>query len=389
MTVVQGQTDAAFEPVREVLEQQFEKDMHIGAGLAVYHRGRKVVDLWGGLADDETKRPWERDTMAVSFSTTKGLAAACIHLLAERGRIDYADPVAKYWPEFAQNGKSNISVYHVLTHQAGIPQVPASLSSRDLLDWDRTVAAIAELTPLWEPGAETGYHALTFGWLTGELVRRIDGRSIGRFFAEEIASPLGITEMFIGTPASVEPKIAKLKSRIVMTPEMQAQMAQFTSGESLTARALGPTDGLLNDIIDSPEGHQAEIPAANGVMSARDLARLYACYAGYGELDGVRLFTESRVRTMSEQQTYRPDKVIILPIGWALGYMTGGTPGWPQGPRKTSFGHAGFGGSIGYADPEIGMSFGLVLNALSLDLVGAGRTAALADVARACAEAAG
>ncbi len=387
MGIVQGEVEAGFEALREIFEQQFEKDMHIGAALSVYQHGRKVVDLWGGVADDETKRPWERDTMAVSYSTTKGLAAACIHVLADRGLLDYADPVSKYWPEFAQNGKAATTVYHVLTHQAGVPQVPASLASRDLLDWDRTVAAIAELPPLWEPGTATGYHALTFGWLTGELVRRIDGRSIGRFFAEEIAKPLGITELFIGAPASVEPKIAKLKSRIVITPAMQEQMAQFNSGGSLTARALGPSDGLLNDVIDSPEGHQAEIPAVNGVMSARDLARLYACYAGYGELDGVRLFSDERVRILSEQQTYRPDKVIILPIGWALGYMTGGTPGWPQGPRKTSFGHAGFGGSIGYADPEIGMSFGLVLNALAMDLVGAGRTASLADVARGCAEA--
>jgi CubicO group peptidase (beta-lactamase class C family) len=203
--------------------------------------------------------------------------------------------------------------------------------------------------------------------------------------------------MYIGAPASVEPRIAKLKNRMVLTPEMMQQVQErLQSGGPLVSplmeRAMGaPPGGLASggqeQPFDTPEGHRAEIPAANGVMTARDLARLYACLGNYGELDGVRLISEERVRLMSTQQTRRPDKVIVVEVGWALGYMTGGIEGWPQGPRVTAFGHAGLGGSIGYCDPEIGMAFGFTTNALAMDLIGYGRTAALAGAARTCAEA--
>jgi CubicO group peptidase (beta-lactamase class C family) len=388
MTQVQGRVEAGFEPVRALFEQQFAQGQHIGAGVAVYHRGRPVVDLWGGLADEDSGRLWEEGTMAVSFSTTKGLSALCLHILADRGLVSYDDLVAKYWPEFAANGKEAVTVYHVLTHQAGVPQLSDGLRADTLTDWDRMVREIAALPPLWAPGTNTGYHAITFGYLVGEIVRRIDGRSVGAFFRDEVAKPLGIRELFIGAPADVEPKISTLKSRIEQNAAVAEQMRQFMGPESLAGRALGMNlQGNMNDMLNSPAGHRAEIPAVNGVMSARGLARMYACLAGYGELDGARIISEGTVRKMSAQQTHRPDAVIIVPVGWALGYMTGGDPGWPQGPRVTSFGHAGFGGSIGYADPEIGMSFGLVVNALTADLIGAGRTAALADAARACAEA--
>jgi len=390
MAAVQGTVEPGFKPLRDLFKEQFAEGQHIGAGVAVYHRGRLVADLWGGLADEDTNTPWGRDTMAVSFSTTKGLTATCLHILADRGLVRYDDLVSKYWPEFAANGKGGIKVYHLLTHQAGIPQVPDGVVLNDLVDWDRMTRAIAAEAPLWEPGAETGYHALTFGYLVGEVVRRIDGRSVGRFFHEEVAEPLGIGGLYIGAPESVEPNISTLKSRFTITPEMQAASQQAMAPDSLMARALGSALGDMNGLMNSRAGHAAEIPAANGVMTARDLARMYACLGAYGQLDGVRILSESTVRKMSERQTFRPDKVIMmLEIGWSLGYMNGGAPGWPQGPRVTSFGHAGFGGSVGFADPEIGMSFGLVLNALNLDLVGAGRTAALADAARACAEAAG
>lgn len=390
-TTVQGKVDSAFEPLRAAFESQFAEGQHIGAGVAVYHHGRLVADLWGGLADEDRGTPWTRDTMAVSYSTTKGLVATCLHTLADRGLVQYDDPVATYWPEFGQNGKAAITVRHLLTHQAGIAPVPASLTLRDLLDWQRVTDALAAETPAWEPGTETGYHALTFGYLIGELVRRIDGRSVGAFLRDEISKPLGLTGMYIGAPASAEPHISTLKQRFVITPEMMAQ-AQASGGamspNSISVRALGSGLGDMNALLNSREGHAAEIPAVSGVMTARDLARMYACLANYGNLDGARLMSEATVRRATEVQTSRPDKVILnIEIAWSLGYMNGGLAGWPQGPRATSFGHIGFGGSVGYADPEIGMSFGLVLNALNLDLIGAGRTAALADAARACAEA--
>jgi CubicO group peptidase (beta-lactamase class C family) len=387
-TTIQGTTTAAFEPLRQAFEQQFAEGLHIGAGVAVYQGGKLVADLWGGLADEDRGTPWTRDTMAVSFSTTKGLTATCLHILADRGLVQYDDLVTKYWPEFGANGKSAITVRHLLTHQSGIPQVPDGIVLNDLLDWARITSAIAAEAPLWEPGAETGYHALTFGYLIGEVVRRIDGRSVGTFFHDEVARPLGITGLYIGAPESAEPHISMLKQRFVITPEMMAQAATM-GPDSLISRAMGSALGDLNGLLNSRAGHAGEIPAVSGVMTARDLARMYACLASYGELDGARLMSEAAVRKATKVQTSRPDKVIMnIEIAWSLGYMNGGLAGWPQGPRPTSFGHPGFGGSIGFADPEIGMSFGLVLNALNLDLVGAGRTATLADAARACAEAA-
>lgn len=397
MAEIQGTVETGFEPVRELLGRQFDEGQHIGAGVAVYHHGRKVVDVWGGLADEDAGTPWMERTKALSFSTTKGLTATCLHILADRGLVDYQAPVARYWPEFAKHGKEKITVYHLLTHQSGLAPLPDGMYGEDLLDWERVIHGLEDEAPAWEPGTESGYHAVTFGFLVGEVVRRVSGKRIGQFLRDEVCAPLGLRDMYIGTPANVEPEIARLKNRMVISPEMMQQIAERL-GEGapmmspLTMRALGMREGEMmtgqNDhVFDSPAGHQAEIPAANGIMTARDLARLYACLGNGGELDGARLMSAERVRIMSGQQTCRADKVIMVEVGFALGYMTGGIAGWPQGPRVTAFGHAGLGGSIGYCDPEIGMAFGFTTNALAMDLIGYGRTAALADCARACAEA--
>jgi CubicO group peptidase (beta-lactamase class C family) len=385
MTTAQGHVEPGFDAVRDIFDAQFAEGQNLGAGVAVYHRGKLVADLWGGIADEATGRAWNRDTMALSYSTTKGLTATCVHLLADRGLIDYDAPVATYWPEFARNGKERITVYHLLTHQAGLPQVPESLTSRSMLDWDTVIRALEEETPVWEPGTQTGYHALTFGWLNGEVVRRVSGRSIGQFLREEVCQPLGIEDMFIGTPTNLEPRIAPLVQRFEMDPELMKQYEAAraaASPDSLTTRSMAPADGAMGELMNTPEAHQAEIPAINGIMTARDLARMYACLANYGALDGVRLISEGTVRKATARQTYKPDKVIILPVAFSMGYMNG-APSWPQGERETAFGHPGFGGSIGFADPEIEMSFGFVCNVLTMGLTGAGRASQLADAARA------
>jgi len=400
-SVLQGTVEPGFEGVRELLERQFAAGEHIGANVCVYHRGRKVVDLWGGLFDEDTKTPWQADTMAVSFSTTKGLTATCLHILADRGLVDYQAPVSTYWPEFAKNGKEKITVYHLLTHQAGLAPVPEGIYGAGLFDWDAVIHGLEEDEPAWEPGTASGYHAITFGFLVGEVVRRVSGKRIGQFLRDEVCAPLGLKDMYIGAPVGVEPQIARLKSRMAPTPELMKQMLQrLSSGqpliEPLMERAMGARPGQMlsggnqeHDVFDTPEGHRAEIPAANGIMTARVLARMYACLGNGGELDGARLMSPERVQIMSKLQTRRPDKVIVVDVGWALGYMTGGIEGWPQGPRETAFGHAGLGGSIGYCDPEIGLAFGFTTNALAMDLIGYGRTAALADSARLSAEALG
>jgi len=380
---VQGHIAPGFEPVRDIFEQQFETGQNLGAGVAVYHRGELVVDLWGGVADEATGAPWKRDTMALSYSTTKGLTATCLHLLADRGLIDYAAPVSACWPGFERKGKAGVTVYHLLTHQAGLPLIPEGITTRDLLDWERMVAALTDTSPIWEPGTATGYHALTFGWLVGEVVRRVDGRDLGRFLREEVCEPLGIDGMYIGLPPALDGRVAPLVQRFELTPEMIEQRQRATAnGESLFQRT-SPADGLMNvEFVNSPDTWHAQIPAISGIMTARDLARMYACLANYGELDGVRLMREETVRSASRRQSYAPDRVIVLPVAFSLGYMNG-APGWPQGDRETAFGHPGFGGSVGFADPEISMGFGFVCNALTLGLTGAGRATALADAARA------
>lgn len=400
MSVLGGESKPPFGAVRDVLEEQFARGEHIGAGVSIYHRGEKVVDLWGGLADEDAGKPWAADTMAVSFSTTKGLTAVCLHMLADRGLVDYQAPVAAYWPEFAQHGKEKITVYHLLTHQAGMAPVPGTMHGADLYDWDNVIHAIEEQAPAWEPGAESGYHAMTFGYLVGEVIRRASGRTVGTFLRDEVCGPLGLQDMYIGAPPEVEPRIAKLKSKGSPTPEMIQQIQErLAAGEPLVdplmERAFAaPPGGMFgqsqgDNPMDTYEAHRVEIPAANGVMTARDLARLYACLANGGELDGVRLMSAERVRTMSAVQTCREDKVLHTDIAWSLGFMNGGIEGRAQGPRASAFGHPGVGGSVGYCDPEIGLAFGFTTNALAMDGLATGRAAELAAVARTAAESAG
>ena len=385
-TVV-GTIAPGFERVREVLERQIAEGEHVGAAVAAYHKGAPVVDLWGGLADEAGGRPWRQDSISVVFSTTKGLAATCLHMLVERGKLSYDDPVCKHWPQFAKNGKEAITVRHVLTHQAGIPQQPEGLDHDQMLDWETMVHAVEDLTPLWKPGAMSGYHPYNIGWIVGELVRRVDGRTIGTFLREEVAGPLGLRDLHIGLPPEKEGQVAPLHSLIEENPALQAQIEQWINPNTIAGKALPRWMSNALDFMNTPEAHRAEIPAAGGIAAARDLARLYACLGNGGSLDGVTIMRPETIAAATVRQTYRPDATLIIPIGWALGYMTGGAIISVSGPRETSFGHAGFGGSNAFADPEIGLAFAYVPNGLVLDLVGDPRAFALAQAARDCASA--
>jgi len=309
-------------------------------------------------------------------------------MLVDRGKLSYDDRVAAHWPQFARNGKEGITVRHILTHQAGIPQQPEGLEHEHMLDWETMVHAMEDLSPLWEPGQMTGYHPFNFGWLVGEIIRRVDGRSVGVFLREEVAGPLGLNDLHIGLPETGERKVARLHSLIEENPAIQAQMEQWLNPNTIAGKAMPPslTNGTL-DFMNTPEAHRAEIPAANGIASARDLARLYACLGNGGTLDGVSLMRAETLAAATRRQTYRPDATLMIPIGWALGYMTGGAMVSVSGPRETSFGHAGFGGSNAFADPEIGLAFAYVPNGLVMDLTGDPRAFALAQAARDCAQA--
>jgi len=384
---MKGDVSPRFERVREVLEKQLADGRQLGVALAIYHRGEPVVDVWDGIADETTGGEWERETEAVIFSATKGIVATCLHMLVDRGKVAYDEPVSKYWPEFGQHGKEAITVRQVLTHQAGIPQQPDGLGVEDMVDWGTMARAMEDLTPLWEPGTKTGYHAVNFGWLVGEIVRRVDGRSIGTFLREEVAGPLGLEHLHIGLPEGHEANVARLRRPTTeLSPAMQEVLARWGDPDSIPGKVIPPQIADMSDFMNSPEAHRAEIPATSGIATARDLARLYACLGAGGTLDGVTLTSAETIAAATKRETFRQDEVLSLELGWALGYGTGGTPISVAGLRVTAFGHSGYGGSIGFADPEIEMSFGYVPNALALDLVGDVRAKGLADAARACVE---
>lgn len=367
---VHGFTEPGFEAVADAFTANFTEHGDIGAAVCVYHRGRPVVDLWGGQADRETGRPWESDTLQLVFSSTKGVTATCVHLLVERGEVDLDSPVASYWPEFAAAGKGEIPLRWVLTHQAGMAAVTGEVTLGDILDWNGVVEAIAAQAPVWEPGTAHGYHARTFGWILGEVVRRVTGRSIGRFFADEIARPFGL-DFFIGLPESELHRLAHLYPPVV-EPEMRELMESFMGPDTLLGQVLsGPSDLFgYDDMWNRPEMLAAEMPSSNGVGTARALARMYAALVG--EVDGCRILDPGTVERAAAVQVDGPDKVIGLPMPFGLGFMT--PP--PFGPPG-SFGHAGAGGSLGIADPAGGWSLGYVMNQMQLGLTGDARSSSL------------
>ena len=276
---------AGFERVRDVFGDNFEGHGDVGAALCVYRHGRKVVDLWGGLADAGTGRPWTRDTLQLVYSATKAATATCAHLLAQRGELDLDQPAAHYWPEFAAAGKADIPVRWLLSHRAGLPVIDNPMPLADLLAWDPMAAALAAQRPVWEPGTAHGYHGRTFGWLVGEVIRRVSGRSVGTFFAEEIAGPAGL-DFYIGLPAAERGRVSRMViddppgAEVANIPldqipeQFRPLVAAFTDPESLMNRAFGLS---VPDIdFNSPEAQAAEIPSSNGICTADGLARLYA-----------------------------------------------------------------------------------------------------------------
>ena len=367
MTTINGDVAPGFEPVREAFAANFAQHGDIGAALCVYRDGRPVVDLWGGQADPDTGRPWTRDTLQLVYSATKGATATAAHLLVQRGALDLDAPVAAYWPEFAANGKADIPVRWLLSHQAGLVALDQPVPLADALAWHPIVAALAAQRPLWTPGTAHGYHGRTFGWLVGEVIRRVSGRTPGRFFADEIAAPLGL-DFFIGLPPSERARVSRMTYQqpevdlstvpLESIPEdLRDLVAAMSDPNSLSNRAFQLTDPADID-FNSPEVQAAEIPASNGIGTAHGLARMYA--ALIGEVDGIRLLTPDTVAAATKEQSNGPDQVIMLPSRFGSGYMLPTALMPLTGPH--SFGHPGRGGSLAFADPEHGIGFGYVMN---------------------------
>ncbi len=387
---VNGTVAEGFEPVREAFARNFETLGERGAAVSVYRHGRKVVDLWGGLADAGTGRPWTRDTLQLVYSATKAATATCAHLLAQRGELDLDKPAAHYWPEFAAEGKADIPVRWLLSHRAGLPVIDNPMPLADLLAWDPMAAALAAQRPVWEPGTAHGYHGRTFGWLVGEVIRRVSGRSVGTFFAEEIAGPAGL-DFYIGLPAAERGRVSRMvideppgadvaDIPLEQIPEhFRPLVAAVTDPESLMNRAFGLS---VPDIdFNSPEAQAAEIPSSNGICTADGLARLYACLIG--EVDGVRILDAATLAGAIAEQAAGPDRVLLVPTRFASGYMLPTDEAPLGGPG--SFGHPGRGGSLGFGDPESGVAFGYVVSHIRQDLAD-NRAGLLVQAVRACLE---
>jgi CubicO group peptidase (beta-lactamase class C family) len=372
---IDGWTAAGFEGVRDRFEKNFADGLEVGAAFSAYHRGRQVVDLWGGIADEATGRPWVEDTLVVVFSTTKGATAVCANKLADEGRLDVNAPVAEYWPEFAQSGKERIPVDYLLSHRAGLAWVDEQLTLEDALAWEPMIHALEQQTPVWEPGTAHGYHAVTYGYLVGEVVRRITGRTIGTYLREEVAEPLGL-EFYIGLPEDLEPRVAPLIGGVGTStgadadvdPEAMAALAALIGPESKLGKALSGGGAFRQaDIFNTRPVHAAEIAAAGGISNARSIARMYA--ACLGEVDGTRLLSAEQVRDASTQRTEGPNTVILdLDLQFGLGFFVPSSLLQIGGPR--SFGHFGMGGSAGWADPEAELAFGYVMNKMDLGIAG-------------------
>ncbi|MBI3246785.1 MAG: beta-lactamase family protein [Deltaproteobacteria bacterium] len=368
---VHGVCDPKFQEVQQEFERNFRERGEVGASVCVTLRGETVVNLWGGVAQADTQMPWTEETISIVFSSTKGATALCAHILASRGQLDLDAPVANYWPEFAQAGKANIPVKMLLNHQAGLPAVRTPLPQGAYANWDLMVDALAKEEPFWEPGTRNGYHALTIGWLVGEVVRRVSGKSLGTFFQDEVAKPLGL-DFWIGLPEDKEARVAPM---IAAQPDRDSLFSQeLMKPGSLAALVLlnsGSYMGLKPE-YNSRAAHVAEIGGAGGITNARGLAGMYAPLACGGKLNGVELVNADTLERMSlvASATGR-DAVLVMPSRFSLGFMKSmdnrrAQPGVRESAivSEDAFGHVGAGGSFGFADPTAGMSFGYTMNCM-------------------------
>jgi CubicO group peptidase (beta-lactamase class C family) len=360
---VHGTCDTRFSRLRDAFADNFVKYGEVGASLAVMVDGEMAVDVWGGHADAELDRPWERDTIVNTFSTTKGIVATCAHRLADQGKLDIDAPVATYWPEFAQAGKERIPVRYLLSHRAGLPAPRNFLPPGAGYVWEPLRDALAAAEPWWEPGTRHGYHAVTFGHLVGEVVRRVSGMTVGEYFKTEIAGPLGI-DFQIGFGPEHDARTADMIPAPLPTLDSDSPMAKvFGDPNSMNFRAfMISVDTILDsNYMNTREWRAAEIPAANGHGNARALARLYGALARGGELDGFRVLSEAAIGAATEEQSYGEDAIMMLPTRIGLGYMLD-MPELQISPSGRLFGHGGMGGSFGYADPEKRMGIGYAMN---------------------------
>ncbi|MGW0282540.1 serine hydrolase domain-containing protein [Streptomyces sp. NPDC003236] len=381
---VHGTVAEGFEPVRQAFAANFETLGERGAAVAVYRDGRKVVDLWGGTRDVDGTAPWVPGTAQVVRSATKGVAAAALLLLHQRGELDLDAPVGAYWPEYKAAGKERTLVRHLLAHRAGVPVLDRPLTPEEAADPDLGAAAVAAQAPVWEPGTDHGYHAQTYSWLTGELIRRITGRPVGAWIAEEIAAPTG-AELWLGLPEAEQARVGRVgpvetpqASGTLRTRPKRAVSEAYADPGSLTRRAFAAITPLPDE--NAPAYRAAALPASNGIATADGLARFYASLIG--EVDGgTRLFTPATVELARAEQSAGPDRVLVVGTRFGLGPMLHGSASPLLSPG--SFGHPGRGGALAFADPASGVAFGYVTNGFRKSVTADPRAQALVRAVRA------
>ena len=387
MTSYGGTVAAGWEPVEAAFRENFDAEgaEEVGAAVAIFHRGEQVVDLWGGTrtAPDGSEVPYDDSTLQLVFSTTKGVTAVAVAMCAQRGLIDYHEKVATYWPEFAAHGKGDATVAQLLSHQCGLFSVDGPITLEEALDWDTVTSRLADTAPGWPIGSGHGYHALTYGWLAGELIRRTDGRTPGEFVRDEISGPLGI-DLWIGLPESEEHRVAPLVGRPLSTeasdPAIKAMLEQFIGPDTRGGRALSLNGAFsVEGAFNRRDVHAAQIPAANGITNATALATMYA--ATLQPINGVQLL-DDEVRDVA-RTTLTPsgeaDLCLIMPTTFGMGFMTHGQFTPFGGPG--SYGHPGAGGSEAFALPERDLAFAYVMSKMSSNLSGDVRARRLIDAA--------
>ena len=381
---IEGHVASGFEPIAQQFIENFRSRGELGGSVCVTVAGETKVDLWGGVADGKSGRAWDRDTVSVVFSCTKGATALCAHVLASRGQLDIDAPVTEVWPEFAQQGKARVTTRMMLDHSSAVPALREAVKPDGPYDWTYMTERLAAEVPFWEPGTRNGYHGFTFGWTVGEMVRRVSGKSLGTFFRDEIATPLGL-DFWIGLPEEIEPRVAPIVPYVYAANEAKTPFMTALAKEpkSIPSLFFFNTGRWRTDGANSRGAHAAEIGAANGITNARGLAGMYAPLANGGALDGVTLVDATTLARMGEvSMATHFDATLYIPTRFALGFMKSmdnrkrsiAATLWGEdcdsailGPQ--AFGHVGAGGSLGFADPACGLSFGYTMSKMGPGLL--------------------
>ncbi|RAK67394.1 serine hydrolase domain-containing protein [Phenylobacterium kunshanense] len=370
MVEIAGVAPARFAAVKDAFAASFAAGEELGARFTLVEGGEVVLDLWGGFADRRRTIPWGDRTLAPVFSTTKAVAAVMIARLVDQGRLDYGQTVASVWPEFAQAGKGEVTIEQAISHQAGLPGFPDPMDAGLWADWEAICAKLAAMAPMWPPGAASGYHPVTVGYIVGEIFRRVDGRSIGTAFREDIGGPHGL-DLWIGLPAGVEDRVAELQRPSAM-PEFgeinAATRAAFLAPWSSAAGKAGA------------DYRRMEVPSTNGYATAEALARLFGAVANDGWLDGDQILSPAMIAELARERISGQDLVLPFVMSWGAGVMRN-PPNYPWGPAEQAFGHSGWGGACAFADPERRLGGAYVMNRQGVALMGDARPKRLIELA--------